>query len=294
MNYTDAEFSRNLGFISSHEQTLLNESTVAIAGAGGDGGMLAVQLARLGVGELRLADPDPFEAENINRQACCTTETVGLNKAAAVGDYINKINPNITVTLYEDGITPSNVENFVSGSDLVIDETEFTIHTLGVMLARAARQENIPNLMAMNIGFGATVTSFVSGKMSFEKMLGLNESASLEEIAEQEPAISRWLPYIPPYADINVFSKVANGEKSAPSIAPGVAMAAGIAATQVVLHLTTGQNNRAKPITAPDVLIVDAMTGSSKIAKLSRTTHFVSIAKMVIKNKLGLAPQASY
>lgn len=63
------EFERNLGFLTLEEQERINNSVVAIAGAGGDGGLLALQFARLGVGEIRLADPDPFEAENINRQA---------------------------------------------------------------------------------------------------------------------------------------------------------------------------------------------------------------------------------
>ena len=88
---TDIRFERNLGFLNEREQETLANSSVAIAGAGGDGGMLAVQLARMGVGEFRLADPDPFEIENINRQAVCNDDTIGMNKADAVADYIYKI-----------------------------------------------------------------------------------------------------------------------------------------------------------------------------------------------------------
>jgi molybdopterin/thiamine biosynthesis adenylyltransferase len=294
MHNLTPEFSRNLGFLSESEQHILTNSTVAIAGAGGDGGMLAVQLARLGVGELRLADPDPFELENINRQACATHDTVGENKAVAVGRYAQAINPRMKVAVYDEGITFENVQQFVEGSDLVIDETEFTIHALGVMLARAAREENVPNLMAMNIGFGATVTSFMPNGMTFEKMIGLTEKASIDEIEESQPAISRWLPYIPPYGDLAVFEKVATEEKSAPSIAPGVAMAAGMAATQSLLHLLAGQNNRPSPIKAPKVLVMDAMTGQGKVQKLSRSTHYYSLAKMAVRNKLKLVPKASY
>ncbi len=84
MSNYELAFARNLGFISQAEQDKLSETSVAIAGAGGDGGELAVLLARMGFGEIRLADPDPFEIENINRQAVCTTRTVGMNKAVAV------------------------------------------------------------------------------------------------------------------------------------------------------------------------------------------------------------------
>lgn len=288
------EFSRNLGFISEEEQVRLNQSSVAIAGAGGDGGMLAVQLARLGVGELRLADPDPFEAENINRQACCTTKTVGVNKAEAVGQYVQEINPDIKVSIFDDGITEDNVEAFVRGSDIVLDETEFTLHALGVMLAREARKEGIPNLMAMNIGFGATVTTFAPRGSSFEKMLGISEKAPLNEVADMQPAISRWLPYLPSYADIEVFKKVATGEKSAPSIAPGVALAASIASTQTLLNLFEGKNRRLSPVTAPKLLMVDAMTGEAKKMRLSPITHHLSLGKMLVSNALRRSPSASY
>jgi molybdopterin/thiamine biosynthesis adenylyltransferase len=294
MNIASPEFSRNLGFLSESEQMRLHESTVSIAGAGGDGGELAIQLARLGVGELRLADPDPFERENINRQACATQATIGENKAIAVGRYVQDINPDIKVDIYEEGISQGNVHEFVKDSSLVIDETEFTLHSLGVMLAREARQQKVSNLMAMNIGFGATVTSFTPNSMTFEKMLGLSETATPQEVEIAAPAISRWLPYIPPYGDLKVFEKVANQEKSAPSIAPGVAMAAGMAATQTLLHLLKDKNNRPAPIVAPDVLVMDAMTGQAKTIKLNRFNHYSSLAKMVIRNKFKLNPQTSY
>jgi molybdopterin/thiamine biosynthesis adenylyltransferase len=295
MNVHDAEFARNLGFFSEQEQERLIDSSVAIAGAGGDGGMLAIQLARLGVGELRLADPDPFEAENINRQAACTTKTIGMNKAVAVGEYVNDINPDIKVVTYTDGVTPENVESFVAGSDLLIDETEFTMHALGVMLAREARKQEIPNLMAMNIGFGTTVTSYHPKGKSFEKMLGLSEDAPLDEIAEQEVPLSRWLAYVPTYADLDVFKKVAAGEKSAPSVAPGVAIAAGTAAVQAVLHLTSGENNRRpKPVYAPKTMMVDVMTGESKVIKHPLASHYRYLGGMLARNLLKLNPKASY
>lgn len=293
LNPLQPEFERNLGFLSEEEQLRLNTSAVGIAGAGGDGGMLAIQLARLGVGELRLADPDPFELENSNRQACCTRDTIGVNKAGAVGEYITTINPDIEVKTYEEGITQDNVGSFAAGLDLIIDETEFTLPAIGVMVARAARHEGIPNLMAMNIGFGATVTSFAPEGMTLEKMLGLTESASLDEVAATNPSLSRWLPYIPPYVDLDAFKRVASGEKSAPSIAPGVALAAGMAATQAFLHLVE-DNQRPQPVTAPSVLVMDAMTGQSKEMKLTRRNHYASLAKMYVRHSLGFNPKTSY
>jgi tRNA threonylcarbamoyladenosine dehydratase len=290
----EVAFARNLGFINEAEQDRLHNSVVAIAGAGGDGGMLAVQLARLGVGEIRLADPDPFEIENINRQEVCTTKTVGINKAVAVADHLREINPDIKTPLFTEGVTPENVQEFMAGADLVIDETEFTMHELGVMIAREAREQNIPNLMALNIGFGATVTTYAPDGKSFERIMGLPENAPLDEIAEMDVPLSRWLPYLPKYGDIDVLSKVAKGEKSAPSIAPGVAMAAGVGSSQALLNLLHPQNNRKKPVRAPRAIIIDAMSLEAKVVTANQLTHYKHLGSMVMRNALGLVPKASY
>lgn len=294
LNATDAEFSRNLGFLSIEEQQKINDSVVAIAGAGGDGGALALQLARVGVGEIRLADPDTFEVENINRQATCTIETVDVNKAEAVADYIGKINPRIKVDTYTAGVTADNVEGFVSGADLLIDETEFTVHSIGVMLARQAREEGIPNLMALNVGFGFHVTTYRPDGATLEDALGLSNTAPIEEIASTPVGLERWLPDLPEYIDIDMLAKVASGDKSAPSVGPGVALAAGAAATQAILSLVRGSNNRPDPVYAPEVLAFDAMTGISKIVPQTVQSHEAAMDKIIRANELGLTPKVSY
>ncbi len=288
------EFSRNLGFISYEEQGILNDSAVAVAGAGGDGGALAIQLARMGVGEIRLADPEVFDIENTNRQACSTSKTVGVNKAEEVGDFISAINPKIDVKVFNQGVTPENLDEFVNGVDLIIDETEFTTHAIGVMVARKAREIKVPNLMAMNVGFGTTVTTYKPDGKSFEEVLGLDTEMSLEEVEKAEVPIENWLPYIPPYVDLDVFAAVAKGEKSAPSVAPGVALAAGTAAVQALLNLVDGANNRPNPVYAPRSLVLDAMSGTSRIIKHPKASFYASYAKVLLNNKLGRVPKADY
>lgn len=288
------EFERNLGFMTVEEQERLNNSVVAVAGAGGDGGLLALEFARLGVGEIRLADPDPFEVENINRQACCTVDTVDVNKAEAVGAYINKINPNIKTVIFTEGITEDNVEEFVQDSDLMVDETEFTLHAIGTMLARQARKNGIGNLQALNIGFGTQISSYHPEGRTFEEVLGLDPRAPIDEIREQDVPITNWLARVPRYADLAVFEKVASGEISAPSVAPGVALAAGAGSTQGFLHLVGQDNNRPKPVYAPSVLYIDAMNPELKVIKHPKISIQISLAKMALRSKLGLNPKTAY
>lgn len=295
LNANNPEFSRNLGFFSEEEQQYLNESAVAIAGAGGDGGMLAVQLARLGVGELRLADPDPFESENINRQACCTTQTLGINKAQAVGNYIKAINPDIKVVVEPRGIQPETIDEFLDAADLLIDETEFTMHALGVSLARKARKLNMPNLMVMNIGFGATATTFHSEGETFEQMIDIPEDMPLDEVAEQEIGLDRWLPYLAPYIDLDMFAKVASGEKSAPSVAPGVALASSVGAVQATLNLLEKiDNNRPLPVYYSGVIAMDAYTLESRVIDNTLASHQDYLQQIITANEAGRAPKVSY
>jgi len=53
-------FSRNLGWITEAEQLRLRYATVAIGGMGGVGGHYLLALARMGVGNFRIADYDHF------------------------------------------------------------------------------------------------------------------------------------------------------------------------------------------------------------------------------------------
>jgi tRNA threonylcarbamoyladenosine dehydratase len=294
------EYERNLGFFTEEEQHALGESVVAIGGAGGDGGMLAIQLARMGVGseggEIRLADPDPFEAENTNRQASCNVNTVGVNKALAVADDIRAINPNIGVRTYTEGVTQGNIGEFVSGADLLIDETEFTMHGIGVALARQARAEGVPNMHVINVGFGAQLTSYgPNSRYTLERRLGLSDKDSIEEISKAEVGIDKWLAWMPPYADLNAFKVVASGKKSAPSVGAGVALAASMGATEAALHLTRKVgNNRPDPTIFPYTKVQDTMAGYAGTVRHPRIRFTASFAKMALRSTLNMNPKTDY
>ena len=50
------------------------------------GGHVAVLLARLGIGALRLCDPDVFEESHLNRQCFCIEQTLSRPKVLACRD----------------------------------------------------------------------------------------------------------------------------------------------------------------------------------------------------------------
>ncbi len=60
MNY-DQGYLRNIGVFSSEQQDKLRHAKVTVAGGGGVGGIQAVTLARMGIGEMTIMDPGVFE-----------------------------------------------------------------------------------------------------------------------------------------------------------------------------------------------------------------------------------------
>lgn len=273
--------SRNLGFITAAEQSVLRHSHVAVAGAGGDGGMLALQLARLGVGGITLADPEDFELENVNRQAEASMDSLGQNKAEVVGAAIRKIAPEATVRVFRDGVTKENVDDFFEGADLLLDETEITTPDVAVMLAQHARQLKISNMTVLNIGFAGLATSFTPTGVTLEEVLGIDDAGSPVDV-------SRWLPYIPPYVSLSTLEEFAAGERPAPTVSIGVSMAASIGALQTMLHLlhANGPSTRPRPVVARDALVIDAMTARVSRLKMSRWTHRRHIARIVLGDRL--------
>lgn len=282
------QFDRNLGFLSPEQQEKIWNSTIAIAGAGGDGGQMAIGLARNGVRHFKLADPEVFAVENLNRQAGATYATIGHNKAEVVANILRSLGA--TVDVYTDGITADNVSEFVDGSDLVIDETEYTLPQLGVMLAREARRQEKPVLMALNVGFGSYTNSFDPKGMTFEEYLGLDKNMSLEEIthADKKVSIDKWAPHIPRYANTDVLMQVANRERSAPTVVEGVYLAAADAGTQAIAHLLSDTSSEwaNRIMWAPYGKSIDVIDGTRIVR--SRSVHFsMTVAIAALRTKLG-------
>lgn len=275
---------RNRGFIGQAEQTKLQEAVIGVAGAGGDGGKLAVTLARMGVAQFRLADPEVFEPENLNRQEGCTHANLGKNKAQVIADSINTINPDAQVKVFTEGITEANVDEFTQGLTLVADEMEYTQHWLAVMLARKCREQGIPVVMGFNVGFGGMVTSFTSKSRTIEEVLGFSPRLSLKEVKKVTVPLDKWIPRIPSYVDPKVLVAVSKGEISAPSVAPGVDIAAGYTAVEIFNHLT----GRKKPVLAPRVLWFDAMERKGGTIRLPALSYRTSVGRLVVRDSLRL------
>ena len=114
---------RNIGFVTVAEQETLRAATVFVCGTGGMGGACLLALARIGVGHLIIADIDAFEISNLNRQVFCFADTIGQHKAEATRDILKRINPALTITVYNED-WPDHVETAVRSSAVIVNGTD--------------------------------------------------------------------------------------------------------------------------------------------------------------------------
>lgn len=235
-NLYKAIFGRNIGFFTEAEQDKLYRSTVAIAGVGGVGGLLAERLARLGVGHLKITDLGTFEQSNLNRQFGSSMLTIGQNKAEVVFTQVKDINPQAQIWYSNTGIrTETDAGLFVTNCDVVIDEMDFGSFRESVLLQRACRQRGIYYIFASAMGFGALVVIFDPKGVTLEEYnkLPLNMGASNKE--KLEVPLERIAPVIPSYAKAfpdEVIQEILTGKRPAPSTAIGAGLAAILVANE--------------------------------------------------------------
>ncbi|EPY2303472.1 thiamine biosynthesis protein ThiF [Clostridium sporogenes] len=95
-------------------------SKVAIAGLGGLGSNIAVNLARTGIGHLHLIDFDIVEPSNLNRQQY-KIKHLGLYKTEALRNEIEEINPFIKITINTVKVTEKNIQSLFKNEDIICE-----------------------------------------------------------------------------------------------------------------------------------------------------------------------------
>lgn len=106
--------------IFSEIKAHLSKFRVGIAGAGGLGSNCAVALARSGVGTLVISDFDIIEEPNLNRQYYFSDQ-VGLMKTVALKDNIARINPDVSVIIYQKRLNRANITEIFSGCNIIVE-----------------------------------------------------------------------------------------------------------------------------------------------------------------------------
>lgn len=98
----------------------LKNKIVGIAGCGGLGSNCAVALARVGVGNLIIADFDVIEESNLNRQYFFVDQ-IGRPKVDALKENILKINSVVNVEAHLIKLEPQDMVRLFSKCDVIVE-----------------------------------------------------------------------------------------------------------------------------------------------------------------------------
>ncbi|MGF6394579.1 ThiF family adenylyltransferase [Pseudomonas plecoglossicida] len=165
----DAAFARNIGWVTKEEQTIFRNSRIAIAGMGGVGGSHLMTLTRLGIGAFNIADFDHFELPNFNRQAGAKLSSLGKAKTETLAAMARDINPDIHLNIFEHGVQPHSIDDFLKDVDIYIDGLDFFVLDMRRKIFEKCHQLKIPAITAAPAGMGTAFLVFKPDGMSFEE-----------------------------------------------------------------------------------------------------------------------------
>ena len=135
--------------LNPEQMQRLYDARVAVIGLGGVGAYAAEMIARAGVGSLLILDSDNVALSNRNRQLLALGSTTGRPKTEVMAERLRDINPDISLTIINDYLTPENVEQLLAGHqiDFLVD----AIDTLSpkIALIRCCVTHHIPLVSSM-------------------------------------------------------------------------------------------------------------------------------------------------
>ncbi len=102
-------------------QEKLKSSKVFIAGVGGLGSPVAMNLVLAGVGHITLCDADTVDVSNLNRQFLHGEKSIGVDKTHSALKTLSAINSEIDFDTVSQKITTENAGKLIGDADIIMD-----------------------------------------------------------------------------------------------------------------------------------------------------------------------------
>lgn len=220
-------------------QERLRGAVVGISGLAGAGGGVAIRLAQLGVGKLKLADDRIVTSLSLARQLGAEVGDIGSPISDTVARAVQRIAPDVEIDSFPGGVSPESAETFVSGCDLIIDQTRHGDWLGKVALHQAFRKQKRAEyiISCSSIGWVAILYKFSRTGTSLEDWLGVSGN---EELTVD--MLSNLLDLVHPHSD-NLPSAKEIGEWAAqhamlPLLSSTASIAEGLLVTRAILIVT--------------------------------------------------------
>lgn len=144
-------FIRTEMMFNKENMQKLKNTKVIVFGIGGVGGYVVEALARSGINNISIVDNDIVAKSNLNRQIIALNSTIGKKKVEVMKDRILDINPNCTVTAFDEFIDENTIQNFdLSNYDYVVDAIDFVKGKMAII--KSANNTKTPIISCMGTG----------------------------------------------------------------------------------------------------------------------------------------------
>jgi len=140
---------RNMNLITGEEQKKFYNATVAIAGLSVGSHAAATLVMNGGPRAIKIADFDTLSGSNLNRVRT-GVQNIGEKKAILVARQLYELNPYSKLEVNDDGLNENNIEQFLRGADLLIEEMDNPFYKFRIR--ELAKIKRIPVIMATDNG----------------------------------------------------------------------------------------------------------------------------------------------
>ncbi|WP_439373491.1 HesA/MoeB/ThiF family protein [Bradyrhizobium sp. DASA03120] len=145
-------YDRQVRAFGADGQRAISLLKVGVVGLGGTGSVLVQQLARLGVCDFVLIDPDVVETTNLNRLACAGATDVGAAKIDVAARDIRASSPGAKVHALKADVVDQHIAAELTGVDFIFLCTDS--HASRAVVCQLAYQHLVP---AIDMGVSITV-----------------------------------------------------------------------------------------------------------------------------------------
>jgi len=179
MDY-DTCYLRNVGLFTEAQQARLRKAKVVVAGVGGVGGIEALTLAKMGIGELTIFDPGVFDEPDMNRQIGALKSNIGRNKAVAMAELLKQTNPFMQVNALDYApASEGELDALLAGADAAVDAIDYLGFDYKATFAQCARRAGLYNFTAPISGLGTTMIILDPQGLTLEELYDAPQDATL-------------------------------------------------------------------------------------------------------------------
>jgi len=171
--HINKRYKRQLQFIDEltpswietvEKQKKLEDATVTIFGVGGIGTWIVNGLHQIGIGKLRIVEPDKVEESNLNRQLYFSSDDIGLYKV----DVLKKKLTDSKIEIHKMKITEeSDLENLIKDSTFLVNcADQPSVSETTRIIDKHAQKQKIPYCVSggYNLHLGMVGPIIVPGK----------------------------------------------------------------------------------------------------------------------------------